>query len=114
MLAASVVMLLCSAIGVPVWSIVAGAKTPICTSSHLSPSMMSSPALAGDHVAAVAAEDDVAAGEGGDAGAEHGLQPCDQGDALRVEHAAEVACGAAVGQRSTICGHVVGSPPGRR
>ena len=60
-LAASVVMLLCSASGV------AGAdrrslaaNTPICTSSHLSPSMMSSPALPCDDVAAVAAEDDVA------------------------------------------------------
>ena len=114
MLSARVVILLCSAIGAPVWSTSSGAKTPICTSSHLSPSRMSSPALPWMQVAAVTAEDDVAGDEGGDTGAQHLLQAADQGDALVVEGAALIAFRAALGRRQPFFGQRHWRPSGRR
>ncbi len=65
--------------------------TPIRTSQPLVAVDDVVAAVALDDVAAVAAEDDVAGREGGDAGAEHRLQAVDQGDALGIERAAEVA-----------------------
>ena len=53
-------------------------------------------ALAGDEVAAVAAEDDVTVGEDGDAGAQESLQAVDESDALGVEIAAEEAARASL------------------
>ncbi len=89
-LAASVVMLLWVSRMAPVPpSGPTFAWTPMRTFSHLSPSMMSSPPLAHDGVAAVAAEDDVAGSEGGDAGSKHFLQPGDESDAFGIERAAE-------------------------
>ena len=66
-------------------------------------------AIALDGVASVAAEDDVATIKAGDAHAQDGLQALDQGDALSVEHTAEIARGAALCERCPVCGHVIGA-----
>ena len=65
-------------------------------------------AAAHKNVAAVAAEHDVTAVEGGNAGARAPLAGPRSGRCPGRQSAAEVAGGAAEGERRAICGHVLG------